>query len=67
MNSYTKTPVNTVWFSCGLAILLGLLVFAGKQAIDAVFSLSVVALYIAYTYVCFISCLDLTVEADVGF
>ena len=48
MNSYTGTPVNTVWFTCGFATLLGCLVFAGAQAINAVFSLSVVALYIAY-------------------
>ena len=48
MNSYTKTPVNTVWFSAFLATLLGLLVFAGDQAINAVFAISVVASYIAY-------------------
>ncbi|KAH8115111.1 amino acid transporter [Phellopilus nigrolimitatus] len=48
MNAYTKTPVNTVWFSAVCAGLLGLLVFAGAQAINAVFSLSVVASYIAY-------------------
>ena len=48
MNSYTKTPVNTVWFSAFLATLLGLLVFAGAQAINAVFAISVVASYIAY-------------------
>lgn len=48
MNSYTETPVNTVWFSSLCAALLGLLVFAGEQAINAVFSISVVALYIAY-------------------
>lgn len=53
MNSFTKTPVNTVWFTCGFSILLGLLVFAGDQAINAVFSLSVVALYIAYALVTF--------------
>lgn len=46
MNSFTKTPVNTVWFTCGWALILGLLVFAGDEAINAVFSLSVVALYI---------------------
>lgn len=51
MNGYTKTPVNTVWFTCVLAIALGLLVFAGDQAINAVFSLSVTALYIPYAYV----------------
>ncbi|KAI0944536.1 hypothetical protein AcW1_002218 [Taiwanofungus camphoratus] len=49
MNSFTKTPVNTVWFTCGWALILGLLVFAGDEAINAVFSLSVVALYIAYS------------------
>ncbi|KAH9948494.1 APC amino acid permease [Amylocystis lapponica] len=48
MNGFTKTPVNTVWFTCILAILLGLLAFAGSAAIDAIFSLSVVALYVAY-------------------
>ena len=51
MNGFTGTPVNTVWFTCGFAILLGLLVFAGEQAINAIFSLSIVALYIAYAYV----------------
>lgn len=49
MNSFTKTPVNTVWFSGVGAILMGLLAFAGTQAINAVFSISVVALYVAYS------------------
>jgi amino acid transporter len=48
MNSYTKTPVNAVWFCCISSILLGLLVFAGEQAIGAVFALSIVGLYVAY-------------------
>lgn len=48
MNSYTGTPVNTVVFVAGLALLLGLLAFAGTVAIDAVFAISVTALYIAY-------------------
>lgn len=48
MNGYTKTPVNTVWFCCIFSILLGLLAFAGEQAIGAVFALSVVGLYVAY-------------------
>jgi len=48
MNTYTKTPVNTVWFCCIVSIFLGLLVFAGEQAIGAIFSLSVVGLYVAY-------------------
>ncbi|TRM56268.1 amino acid permease-domain-containing protein [Schizophyllum amplum] len=49
MNARTGTPVNTVWFVATLSLLLGLLAFAGDQAINAVFSLSVIALYIAYT------------------
>jgi amino acid transporter len=48
MNTYTKTPVNAVWFDAILAIVLGLLVFAGNQAINAIFSMSVTAIYIAY-------------------
>ncbi|KDQ54539.1 hypothetical protein JAAARDRAFT_209261 [Jaapia argillacea MUCL 33604] len=48
MNGYTKTPVNTVWFTCAVAIAFGLLAFAGAGAIDAVFAIGVVALYIAY-------------------
>jgi amino acid transporter len=48
MNTYTKTPVNTVWFVATCSLALGLLSFAGAQAINAVFSLSVNALYIAY-------------------
>ncbi|OCH88957.1 amino acid transporter [Obba rivulosa] len=49
MNGFTKTPVNTVWFVCGWSIILGMLSFAGTQAINAVFALSVVALYVAYS------------------
>lgn len=41
--------MNTVWFDAILAILLGCLVFAGTQAINAVFALSVTALYVAYS------------------
>ncbi|KZS88841.1 amino acid transporter [Sistotremastrum niveocremeum HHB9708] len=48
MNSYTKTPVNTVWFSALLSILLGCLAFAGSAAISAIFAISVVGEYIAY-------------------
>ncbi|KAI9571848.1 amino acid/polyamine transporter I [Boletus coccyginus] len=49
MNSFTGTPVNTVWFVAATAILLGLLALAGAQAIDAIFALSVAALYVAYS------------------
>jgi amino acid transporter len=48
MNSFTKTPVNTVWFVAIISIILGMLSFAGSQAINAIFALSVTALYIAY-------------------
>ena len=48
MNSFTKTPVNTVWYDALLSVALGLLVFAGTQAINAVFALSIVSLYYAY-------------------
>jgi len=41
--------VNTVWFDVILTILLGCLVFAGTQAINAVFALSVTSLYVAYS------------------
>lgn len=49
MNAWTETPVNTVWFDAVCAIALGLLAFAGEQAIDAVFAISVTALYVAYS------------------
>ena len=41
--------MNTVWFDVFFSILLGCLVFAGAQAINAVFALSVTALYVAYS------------------
>ncbi|KAF8339826.1 amino acid transporter [Cantharellus anzutake] len=49
VNSFTKTPVNTVWFSALGAALLGLLSFAGPAAIGAVFSASIIELYVAYS------------------
>ncbi|KAJ7579288.1 amino acid/polyamine transporter I [Mycena floridula] len=49
MNTYTETPVNTVWFDAILALVLGLLAFAGPQAINAIFAISVTGLYIAYS------------------
>ncbi|KAI8972562.1 APC amino acid permease [Trametes punicea] len=48
MNNFTGTPVNTVWFVAVFAILLGLLAFAGESAINAIFAMSITALYIAY-------------------
>ncbi|KAF7320905.1 Gaba permease [Mycena chlorophos] len=49
MNSFTGTPVNTVLFDAFWAIVVCLLVFAGTEAINAVFAISVVALYVAYS------------------
>lgn len=49
MNRITKTPVNTVWFCAAGSIALGVLVFAGTQAINAIFPMSVTALYVAYS------------------
>lgn len=48
MNKFTGTPVNSVWYCSVLSILMAVLVFAGDQAINAVFAISVSALYIAY-------------------
>lgn len=48
MNGYTGTPVNTVWFVAIGSILLGLLAFAGDAAINAIFAMSITALYVAY-------------------
>ncbi|KIJ18172.1 PF00324 AA_permease [Paxillus involutus ATCC 200175] len=48
MNSFTGTPVNSVWFVAATSIILGLLAFAGAQAINAIFAISVTALYVAY-------------------
>jgi amino acid transporter len=49
MNHYTQTPVNTVIYVAFFSVLLGLLVFAGPSATNAIFSLSVVSLYVAYS------------------
>jgi len=39
VNSYTKTPVNALWFDLAINALLGLLMFASPVAIGAVFSI----------------------------
>ncbi|GJJ13305.1 hypothetical protein Clacol_007557 [Clathrus columnatus] len=41
INSFTKTPVNTVWFVAFLSAMLGLLAFAGPSATNALFSYSI--------------------------
>ncbi|KXN84172.1 GABA-specific permease [Leucoagaricus sp. SymC.cos] len=48
MNPTTRSPVNVVWFDAIGALILGLLAFAGDQAINAIFSMSITASYIAY-------------------
>jgi amino acid transporter len=48
INRYTNTPVNTVWFAAILILAIGLLAFAGSQAIDAVFTIAITASYISY-------------------
>ncbi|KAH7925225.1 amino acid transporter [Leucogyrophana mollusca] len=48
INNYTKTPVNTVWFSAIMVLLLGLLAFAGTEAINAIFTIVVTSQYISY-------------------
>ncbi|KAI9439462.1 APC amino acid permease [Russula earlei] len=49
MSSFTKTPVNTVWFTATGSILLGTLALLGTQAITPVFAISIAASYIAYS------------------
>jgi amino acid transporter len=49
VNKYTKTPVNAVWFNCTVGILLCLLIFAGEEAILAVFSVGAIACFVAFT------------------
>lgn len=49
MNRITGTPVNAVLFDGAMALLMGCLAFAGDQAINAVFALSIVGNYIAYS------------------
>ncbi|KAG2135256.1 amino acid/polyamine transporter I [Suillus clintonianus] len=48
INSYTGTPVNTVWFDAVLVLAIGLLAFVSTQAIDAVFTIAVTASYVSY-------------------
>ncbi|KAJ8077629.1 hypothetical protein PM082_002062 [Marasmius tenuissimus] len=49
INGYTKSPVNTVIFASILTLVLGTLAFASTSAIDAVFSISSTAAYIAFS------------------
>ncbi|RDB16736.1 putative amino-acid permease PB24D3.02c [Hypsizygus marmoreus] len=49
VNDYTHAPVNCVWFAAFASLLLGLLAFAGANAIGAIFSLVVTGQYLAYS------------------
>ncbi|KAI0319540.1 amino acid/polyamine transporter I [Amylostereum chailletii] len=44
----TRAPIFAVWFAVAVAALLGLLAFAGANAIGAIFSLVVAAQFVAY-------------------
>ncbi|TFY62224.1 hypothetical protein EVG20_g6781 [Dentipellis fragilis] len=48
VNTRTRTPTSAVWFAAFVSLLLGLLAFAGPQAIGAIFSLVVAGQYVAY-------------------
>ncbi|KAA1473610.1 amino acid transporter [Dentipellis sp. KUC8613] len=48
VNTRTRTPIGAVWFAAFVSLLLGLLAFAGPQAIGAIFSLVVAGQYVAY-------------------
>ncbi|KAI0708122.1 APC amino acid permease [Cerioporus squamosus] len=47
VNKRTATPVNAVWAAAFIALLLGLLAFAGPTANSAIFSLAIAGQYIA--------------------
>ncbi|KAK0497069.1 APC amino acid permease [Armillaria luteobubalina] len=49
VNPQTRTPSHAVWFGASLAFLLGILAFAGENAIGAVFSLFITGQYVAYS------------------
>jgi len=49
VNKHTLSPVNAVWCTAFLSLLLALLAFAGAAAIGAVFSLAVIGQYLAYS------------------
>ncbi|KAJ7747328.1 amino acid/polyamine transporter I [Mycena metata] len=48
INPKTKTPVHAVIFLAVMALLLGLLAFAGPLAITAVFTMSIVCQYLGF-------------------
>ncbi|KAI0777533.1 APC amino acid permease [Trametes elegans] len=49
VNERTRTPVNAVWVSAFVALILGLLAFAGPSANSAIFSLAIAGQYTAFS------------------
>ncbi|KAF8227382.1 amino acid transporter [Tricholoma matsutake] len=49
VSNRSHSPVRCVWFAAFVSLLLGLLAFAGANAIGAIFSLVVIAQYFAYS------------------
>lgn len=54
VNARTLTPVNAVWFNCGIGILSLLLIFGGSVSIGALFSIGAIAAFVAFTTPIFI-------------
>lgn len=54
VNKRTQTPVNAVWFNTLIGALLLLLMFVNEIAIGAIFSVSAIAQYFAWTVPIFI-------------
>ncbi|KAJ9627288.1 GABA/polyamine transporter [Taxawa tesnikishii (nom. ined.)] len=54
VNTYTKTPVNAVWFNTVIGCFLLLLIFAGSVAVGALFSIGALAAFVAFTTPVFI-------------
>ncbi|KAI0264624.1 amino acid/polyamine transporter I [Gloeopeniophorella convolvens] len=48
VNKYTHTPIYAVWFSVTIALLCGLLAFAGSAAISAIFTMGIAAQYLSF-------------------
>lgn len=54
VNTYTRTPVNAVWFNTIIGCILLLLIFGGGIAIGAIFSIGACAAFVAFTLPIFI-------------
>jgi amino acid transporter len=49
VNPYTHTPINAVWILVSCSAVLGCLGFINLSALDAVFNVASIGLYISYT------------------